>query len=182
MYTLNTKTGNVTRDSDNVIVTPVDDITDAYSEYKAWLEAGNTPTIYNEPLEEILQKELQVAKLIMWENIKAERDRRKYSGVKVGDHWFHSDPDSRTQQIALVMLGDSIPPNIQWKTLTPGNGLENIVTIPMTKELAKNIFSAVLVSDTTLHYIADIHRNNVMNSEDPNNYNYLTGWPKCFGE
>jgi hypothetical protein len=182
MYTLNTKTGIVTRDSDNTIVTPIDDINEAYLEYKLWLDAGNVPTIYVESLEEILQKELHSARLVMWENIKAERDRRKYSGVKVGNNWFHSDPDSRTQQLALVMLGDGIPPNIQWKTLTPGNGLENIVTVPMTKDLAKNIFSAVMVSDTTLHYVADSHRAAVMISDDPNNYNYLVGWPKSFGE
>ena len=36
-----------------------------------------------------------------WERIKTERDRRKYAGVQVGEHWFHSDDPSRIQQMTL---------------------------------------------------------------------------------
>lgn len=182
MYTLNPKTGIVTRDSDNTIVTPIDIPNPEYLEYKAWLELGNIPTIYRESSEEIADRELRNIRLVLWENIKAERERRKYSGVKVGNYWFHSDPDSRTQQMALVLLGDGIPPGIQWKTLTSGNGLENLVTVEMTKDLARNIFSSILMSDTTLHAVAEYHRSNMINSSDPSSYNYLVGWPKCFEE
>lgn len=52
----------------------------------------------------------------MWERIKAERDRRQVAGVKVGDHWYHSDHASRVQFVALVTMGAGLPAGTMWKT------------------------------------------------------------------
>lgn len=45
--------------------------------------------------------DLSVVRNIKWDAIKAERDRRKAGGFKVGALWFHSDADSRIQHLGL---------------------------------------------------------------------------------
>lgn len=109
-----------------------------------------------------------------WQNIKAERDRRKYIGVKVADHWFHSDDPSRIQQLALAMMGDSIPAGLQWKTLTKE---DTAVFVEMTPTLAAGIFQATAASDAAIFAAAEAHRLTMESSESPENYNFSTGWP-----
>ena len=70
--------------------------------------------VYALPAEEATANQA-AARAAKWEAIKAERGRRKALGVKVGDHWYHSDADSRIQQISLFVMGASVPP-IPWKT------------------------------------------------------------------
>uniref|UniRef100_UPI002FC852FA hypothetical protein n=1 Tax=Devosia sp. TaxID=1871048 RepID=UPI002FC852FA len=41
----------------------------------------------------------------IWPQIKAERDRRKALGVLAAGNWYHSDADSRIQQLGLVLMG-----------------------------------------------------------------------------
>lgn len=46
MYTLNLSTGQVTRDSDGVIVAPTSSVEDSnFVEYKDWVNSGNEPNI-----------------------------------------------------------------------------------------------------------------------------------------
>ena len=112
----------------------------------------------------------------MWELIKAERDRRKLDGgYKVGTNWFHSDTFSRTQQIGLVMLGANLPNNIMWKTMAN-------TFVLMTPTLAAQIFQAAMVSDMTIFSVAEQKKAAMMALSDPLTYDYLSGWPKCFGE
>ncbi len=113
---------------------------------------------------------------VMWELIKSERDRRReFGGYKVGNDWFHSDDISRIQQLGLVMLGANMPPNIMWKTM--GGSF-----VPMTPSLAQQIFQAAMVSDSTIFQIAEQKKAAMLAMPDPENYNYLSGWPLCFGE
>lgn len=110
-----------------------------------------------------------------WERIKAERDRRKFAGVKVGQHWFHSDDSSRIQQLALVMMGASIPAGLQWKTLTLS---PPPVFVTMTPTLAGAIFQATAASDAAIFAAAEAHRVAMESSDDPQGYDCSGGWPE----
>lgn len=115
------------------------------------------------------------AKAAAWSGIKAERDRRKAGGVKVGAKWFHSDDGSRIQQMGLVMMGAGIPANLQWKTMDGS-------FITMTQALATSVFGAVAASDQTVFAAAETHRVAMEASADPASYDYSGGWPKIYGE
>lgn len=110
-----------------------------------------------------------------WDAIKGERDRRKSGGVKVGAKWFHSDDGSRIQQMGLVMMGASIPANLQWKTMDGS-------FITMTQALALQVFQAVAASDQAIFTVAEQHKATMEASADPGSYDYSGGWPKIYGE
>lgn len=113
---------------------------------------------------------------IIWNRIKAERDRRiQSSGYKVGTKWFHSDTFSRTQQMGLVMMGASIPANTPWKTMDGS-------TVVMTQTLAGQIFATAAGSDIAIFAAAETHKAAMEASADPASYDFSTGWPKGFGE
>ena len=109
-----------------------------------------------------------------WDRIKTERDRRKYLGVKVGEHWFHSDDPSRIQQLALAMMGAAIPAGLQWKTLTL---TPPPVFVNMTQALAQGIFTATAASDAAIFAAAETHRVAMEAISDPENYDCSGGWP-----
>ena len=108
-----------------------------------------------------------------WERIKHERDRRKALGVKVGDHWYHSDADSRIQQISLFVMGASVPP-IQWKTLTTS---PPPVFVTMTQAIAAGIFQNTAASDAAIFAAAETHRIAMEASDTPESYDCSGGWP-----
>ncbi len=112
---------------------------------------------------------------IMWNRIKAERDRRKESGgFHVGTKWYHSDTASRIQQLGLVMMGAGIPPNLQWKTMDG-------TFITMTQTLAGQIFATAAASDMAVFAAAETHRVAMEASNDPSAYDFSGGWPAVFG-
>jgi len=115
------------------------------------------------------------AKATAWGRIKAERDTRKAGGVKVGAKWFHSDDGSRIQQMGLVMMGASIPANLQWKTMDG-------TFITMTQTLASQVFQTVAASDQAIFTVAEQHKAAMVASGDPASYDYSGGWPKIYGE
>ena len=110
-----------------------------------------------------------------WDRIKAERDRRKHLGVKVGAHWYHSDDPSRIQQLALAMMGAAIPAGLMWKTLTL---TPPPVFVEMTPALAQGIFQATAASDAAIFAAAEAHRVAVESSDDPQGYDCSGGWPE----
>lgn len=114
-------------------------------------------------------------KSAQWEKIKIMRDQRKTSGTQVGTLWFHSDADSRTQQLGLVMFGANLPANLQWKTMSG-----QFVT--MTPTLAQQIFGATAQSDQAIFAKAEQHKAAMEASLDPETYDFTTGWPVIFGE
>ncbi len=86
-----------------------------------------------------------------WEWIKRERDARKLSGgFKVGTKWFHSDRDSRAQQLGLIIAAGAgaIPAGLQWKTMDGS-------FVPMTAQLAQQIFGTAMASDAQYHAVAE---------------------------
>ena len=112
-------------------------------------------------------------KAMAWEQIKAHRDQLKAKGVQVSGKWYHSDADSRIQQLGLVMMGASIPAGLQWKTMDGS-------FVTMTQALAGAIFQSTAASDMTIFAVAEQHRAALNASADPANYNWRTGWPAVF--
>ena len=165
MYRLNPDGASVTRIEDGATI-PFDPENRNYFEYQKWIAEGNSP----EPFETV-----QDIKGRQWNAIKAERDRRKAGGVKVGAKWFHSDDGSRIQQIGLVMMGASIPAGLQWKTMDGS-------FVTMTQALATSVFGAVAASDQAIFAAAETHRVAMEASADPAAYDYSGGWQKIYGE
>jgi hypothetical protein len=111
----------------------------------------------------------------IWNDIKAYRDLKKSSGVKVGNFWYHTDDTSRIQHLGLVMLGANIPPDLMWKTMSGE-------FVQMHQSLALGIFQAIAFSDTQIFKIAEIHKATMLAMSDPTDYDYKTGWPLVYGE
>lgn len=116
---------------------------------------------------------LAVRQAEAWERIKHERDRRKSLGVKVGAHWYHSDADSRIQQLSLFVMGVSVPP-VPWKTLTLSGPP---VFVTMTQAIAGGIFQGTAASDAAIFAAAEAHRVAMQASSAPEDYDTSTGWP-----
>lgn len=114
-------------------------------------------------------------KATTWKAIKNERERRKAGGVKVQSQWFHSDTDSRIQQIGLVMMAGAIPTGLQWKTMD-GTFVE------MTLALAQEVVAAVTANDMAIFSVAEAHRSAMEACTDPLAYDSSTGWPVMFGD
>jgi hypothetical protein len=106
--------------------------------------------------------------------IKAERDRRTdQGGFKVGSHWFHSDQKSRGQQGDLVILGDRIAADLQWKTMDG-------CFVTMTPALALEIISSRTANDQAVFAAAEAHIAAVESSDDPASYDFSAGWPDIY--
>lgn len=116
----------------------------------------------------------------MWENIKAERDKRIQTGgysviTSEGVKWFHSDTFSRSQQLGLYNLGQNIPEGLMWKTMD-GSFVE------MTPEIASAVFLSAVVSDNTIFTYAEQLRSQVQTSDNPEGVDIYSGWPLAFYE
>jgi hypothetical protein len=127
-----------------------------------------------------------VARAAVWEAIKAERDRRKALGVKVGAHWFHSDNQSRIQQLGLARKADRLEASggsmdtpfsgpgpggiLAWKTI--GGSF-----VPMTPALAQQISGAVEALDQGVFAATEAHRMAMESSAQPESYDFSGGWP-----
>lgn len=109
---------------------------------------------------------------MVWESIKRHRDRLKASGVKAGGHWFHSDADSRIQQLALFVMGGSVPA-VPWKTLDGS-------FVTMTQTLAAQIFQGTALSDMAIFSAAERHLVGVNAAADAATYDWSSGWPAAF--
>lgn len=109
----------------------------------------------------------------LWEQIKAIRDRLQANGVKVGNHWFHSDLSSKIQQLGLVMMGAGIPAGLKWKTMSGEQ-------ITMTQQLAGQIFGAQAAHDMTLFGVAESLKASMNTMQDPTSFNVNQGWPETY--
>lgn len=118
--------------------------------------------------------DIDALKSANWEAIKTERDRRTQNGgYLAAGKWFHSDTFSRTQQTGLVMMGASIPANLQWKTMDGS-------FVPMTQTLASQVFAAAAASDAAL--FARAEQIKAAMELDPLNFNLAAqAWPVMFG-
>lgn len=118
-------------------------------------------------------------KVAVWNRIKAERDRRKAGGFKVGTLWYHSDEASRGQYSILlsmavekaIPIGTALSP--AWKDMA-GN------FAPMTVALLRQIRDAGLALEQQLFTTAETHRAAMEASADPVSYDFSAGWPAAF--
>lgn len=127
-------------------------------------------------------------KAAKWEAIKAERDRRKAGGFKVGTLWFHSDADSRIQHLGLkdkardlIAAGGAMTDNlsilgqpVRWKTMD--GSFANV-----TAQLAFDIVTTAGDIDARLFTVAETHRAAMEAAADPAAYDFSAGWPETFG-
>ena len=121
----------------------------------------------------------KAAAAAQWGQIKAARERCKDGGVQVSGNWFHSDVNSRIQLIALVMLGASIPANLQWKTMAK-NPDGSAIYVTLTRELANQVFLAIVALDQAAFNKAEEHRVAMEAAADPELYNFGAGWPATY--
>ena len=162
--------------------TYLDTIGEYYPNVEAKAPSGSTD--YNDiqwmngiviPKSELDQRRRELDQQRVWRAIQDERDRRRLAGIRVGDNWFHSDDTSRIQHIGLTIMGANMPAGIMWKTMA-GNFVQ------MTPQLSMQIFQTLGQVDMQIFAIAEQHRAAMMQAENPTTYNFLTGWPRVFGE
>lgn len=130
---------------------------------------------------------IQQAKAVKWEQIKAERDRREFLGVKVGTDWFHTDVTSQLKQLGLkdrardaLAAGGATTDVLQllgqpivWKLLDGS-------WKPITVQLAFDIVAKVGELQGTLFAVAQSHKTAMEMSTDPSTYDFSSGWPETF--
>jgi PKD repeat protein len=166
--------------------------------YENIISEDGTPLPVKSDLDTIIIKYTQDDK---WNDVKLYRDDRTTNGgYKVSTSttvtvaatattpatttkttvpsWFHSDQASRTQQIALVILGANLPAGIMWKTMAG-------TFVPMSAALAGAIFQTAVGSDQRIFGVAENHRQGIFattTSAAAASYNYFPGWPQSYQE
>ena len=136
--------------------------------------------VYPLPAEEVAANQAAATESA-WERIKAERDRRKYLGVKVGADWFHCDTDSRGQWERMVNrvntqgLVDSAGYTIGgqpvlWKTMAGS-------FVVLTAGKIRAVVDAVELQEAMIFGRAEAHRVAVEASSSPQDYDCTGGWP-----
>jgi len=137
----------------------------------------------------IAQQLLTTQREEAWEAIKAYRDMRESSGVKVAvdgvDYWFHSDVRSLIKYLFLLFLStifsSYFPPGLKWKTMSD-------VEVVITTALVIQVFFKVFEVGGTLFVIGRLHRAAMLLTDDPKSYNYrdpgpgIPAWPPIYGE
>ena len=118
------------------------------------------------------QPTLSEKQVAVWEQIKAERERRNENGVLVSGKWFHTDDKSRAQHLGMVIAGASLPA-INWKTMDG-------TFIAMTSALATAVFNADFTLDITNFANAETHRLAMEALLDPTGYDFSTGWAPTY--
>lgn len=123
---------------------------------------------------------LNAEKAAMWAKIKAERERRKYTGgFLVGTLWFDSDPDSRSQYLTMLNMATeqalltTYVFRPAWKTMSGA-------TTPMTVALVRQIRDAGFATDAAIFDNAEAHKTAMEASAAPLSYDFSTGWPATF--
>ena len=142
-----------------------------------WQQAWD---VYALPHEEVTANQAAATKSA-WERIKAERDRRKFAGVKVGTDWFHCDTDSRGQWERMVNrvntqgLVDSAGYTlggqpVSWKTMTGS-------FVVLTAGKIRAVVDAVELQEAIIFGRAEMHRVAMEASSSPQDYDCTGGWP-----
>lgn len=119
-------------------------------------------------------KASSMVRTLKWNVIKEKRDFHTYSGgYKVNEKWFHSDANSRSQQLALSLQGENLPKDLQWKTMDGSFAV-------MTPALVRQILAASTASDQAIFKAAEAHKAAMECCENPADYDFSTGWPEVF--
>jgi hypothetical protein len=73
------------------------------------------------------------------------------------------------------MMGSSMPPGIMWKTMSG-------TYVSLTPTLASEIFAAASAADILLFTTCQTMITIMLVSSTPATFDYLSGWPKGYGE
>lgn len=127
---------------------------------------------------------------ILWERIKAERDRRLFEGGILSDgRWFHSDTDSKLMYLRMEQQADAI--------LAAGGSLDDPIMVDGIQQqwkLMDNSFCALTVGiikqlgvDAEIQVArvfraAEQHRLAMLESDAPQDYDFTGGWPLAYWE
>ena len=127
--------------------------------------------VYNKTLFTVA---LENTKAQVTQEIKNRRDEITVDCIIINNHHFHSDTNSRIQQLSLTKMGaeKKIPPGLMWKT--KNNGL-----IELTNEIAAQFESVTMDHDMRLFANAQRHIAAVEALDDIQavlDYDYSTGW------
>ena len=132
---------------------------------------------------------LDAAREEVWARIKAERERRWAGGFAHAGHWFNSDEASRLHYLtnkdaARDQLDDGDARSEPLRNLATG---EQVVwkamggtLVPLTVGLALDVAKAAKVHEAQVFAAAESHRAAIYTSDDPNSYDYLSGWPDIY--
>lgn len=136
---------------------PADYNDDTYYRTEDWETTQRPYIIYT-------KKSVEQIATVRWSKIKAKRDElTDNGGCLVSGKWFHTDTKSKQQQMALTMLGASIPANLQWKTMDGS-------FITMTQLLAQQLFAAQITREQTIFAHAETLKADI-------NADINAGWP-----
>lgn len=128
------------------------------------------------PVDPAIEHAAQAA--AQWGDIRARRELLSdMGGYKVSvdgvDKWFHSDPKSKIQQLALVLMGASVASVPPWKTMDGS-------FVTMTQALAGQIFVSGVTMDGALFSAAESHRAAMEASAAPAAYDFSGNWPVTY--
>lgn len=126
------------------------------------------PMVISHPLPPLAELQDRI-----WGKIKEKRTTLMHGGVKVGNYWFHSDPDSRVQQLGLVAMGTNIPQGLKWKTMSGD-------FVDMDATLASTILLATGANDNAIFTKAEEHKAAMLLESNPELYDFSIGWPETF--
>lgn len=142
-------------------------------EGKLMSSAGQAlPALYTE-------QELDALRQQVTAEIKAERDRRKAGGFHVGDKWFHSDGDDRSQYLTLLItaLEKSLPVDFvfdqNWLTMDG-------TFVPMTVELIRQVRDAGIANEQILFNQGLVHIAAMLTLDNPRLYDYSGNWSETY--
>ncbi|HEI2547330.1 TPA: DUF4376 domain-containing protein [Escherichia coli] len=114
------------------------------------------------------------AKVAVAQGIKNRRDEITADYIVIDGNYFHSDTNSRIQQLSLTKMGqtNTVPLGLMWQT--KNNGL-----IELTNEIASQFESVTMDHDMRLFANAQRHIAAVEALDDIQavlDYDYSTGW------
>lgn len=141
--------------------------------------------------EDVPPPTLQQKQLSAWARISAHRDHLNETGgypVTVGGavKWFHSNPVSQTQQLALARKADKIEAaggdmlaqftgnSAWWKTMDG-------TFVAMNATLAQAIADAAELQSGAIFRAAEVHRQQMLATAEPDAYDHASGWPEVYG-
>lgn len=135
-------------------------------------ESNEAPYVINTP------KNLESVRSYWWNMIKTYRDDlTRNGGCFVSGKWFHSDTDSKQQQMALAIIGAGLPVGKQWKTMDGS-------FITMTQQLAADIFTAQIARELSIFENAETLKASMaaMTFEQLVQFDITAGWPDRYTE
>lgn len=133
---------------------------------------GATVTYINTPMD------LTAIRERLWTQIKSHRDYVKNNGgCLVQGKWFHSDTESKQQQLTLKTLGEGIPVGLQWKTMDGS-------FITMSQGLASEVVSQQVLREFGVFKAAELKKEEIskMGIQLLESYDVLKGFPEGFKE